>query len=113
MPRKWLSYVSASVLFALASPAFSAGWSQPLTVDRLMTEGTTDLIVVFTTGGSEYTTGCVVDAWIFEANTNDRRNRAYSMILAALAGGKQISLYYADTCGSWSYHKATSIRIHN
>jgi len=113
MRRRLLSYVSAAVLFALASPAFSAGWSAPLTVDRLVTEGTTDLIVIYTTGGAEYTTGCVVDAWIFEANTDSRRNRVYSTLLAALAGGKQITLWYTDACGSWSHHNATSVRIYN
>ncbi len=113
MFRRLMSYVFVALLFASASPAFAAGWSQPLNIDRLMTEGTTDLIVIYTTGGAEYTTGCTIDAWIFEADTDHRRNRVYSTLLAAFAGGKQVSLWYTDTCASWSFHNATSVRIHN
>lgn len=100
-----------TLLSIFSTNALAVGWSDELTVTQIMTEGNTDIIAIYTEGGSSYTTGCLVDKWIFLADNEDRRNRAFSVVLAAIASGKKITLWYSDTCTSWSYHGATSIRL--
>jgi hypothetical protein len=91
----------------------AAGWTPDLTVNSAFTEGNTDLLVVYTSNGTVYTSGCSANAWTFNADTDARRSRAYATILSALASGKKLRFWYSDTCGPWSYHNATSVMIVN
>ena len=99
------------LLLTLPTLSYGGGWTEPLTVDTVLTEGATDLIVIQTSGGSQSVNGCVLNNWIFIADNENRRNRAYSTAMAALASGKKISLWYGDTCSTWSFHSATSIKL--
>ncbi len=107
---KKLFLIMFAVLFSTS--AFAGGWSNLLTVERVFTEGKTDLIVIYTSGGIQRTDGCIANTWIFEADNESRRNRAYSTAMAAIASGKKISFWYADTCSARNYHGATSIQLH-
>ncbi len=92
---------------------YSESWTGDLTVKQMFTEGTTDLVAVYTEGhtAEAYADGCTVGHWVFEANSEERRSRGYSTLMAALASGKKIKIWYSDTCGSWSWHKAKSIML--
>ncbi|CCN45581.1 conserved hypothetical protein [Vibrio nigripulchritudo MADA3029] len=98
-------------LFALSTSSFAQGWTESLTVESVFTEGTTDIIVIQTSGGSVYTNSCLANLWIFKSDTDARRGRAYSTAMSALVSGKKIRLWYTDSCESWSYHGATSIKL--
>lgn len=99
------------LFIVISSSSYAEGWSGELIVDQVITEGKTDLIVIYTSGGDVYTSGCLANKWSFTADNEDRRGRAYSTAMTALASGKKIKLWYTDTCGSWSYHEATSIML--
>ena len=105
---------TVNILFLIAilascGSASAAGWTAPLTVTSAFTEDS-DLVVAYT-DGPIYTNGCSQGAWIFQASTDPRRARAYATLLAAIAAGKKISFWFADTCATWNYHLATSVRI--
>lgn len=101
------------IVLGFSSSIFAEGWtSQYLSIESVFTEGKSDLIVVYTSGGVVETEGCQANRWIIEADTEDRRNRIYSTLLAALASGQKIELWFEDVCGSWNYHKATVVKIH-
>ena len=99
----------------VSTPVMAApNWSAPLTVEDVNTEGFTDLIYVTTSGGSSYgNASCIVNKWIIETDSNkpDRKNRAYSMLLAAVVSGKKVRLWYTDSCSTWNYHKATNFKL--
>ncbi len=95
----------------LSGYSSAGGWTEPLTVETVFTEGATDLIVIQSSGGSQSVSGCVINNWIFVADNENRRNRGYSTAMAALASGKKISIWYGDTCAAWSYHSATAIKL--
>ena len=101
-----------AVIAALApsSPSLAAGWTEPLTITRAFTEDS-DHIVIYTSGGSQYTPGCSANTWIFVAATEERRARGWATILSALLAGKKLQFWVSDTCAVWSYHKATSVLI--
>ena len=105
-------YVLLSLLF-FSGLCNAQGWSDALTVKSTMTEGMTDLIIATTEGDTIYTTNCVANQWIFKSDAEDRRNRAYSTLMAAVASGKKVKLWYTDSCSSWNYHEATSVSLHN
>lgn len=113
MTRK-ITFVCAMIL---SSFTYAQGWSGELTVESVMTEGLTDLVIIKTSAVSvdevnkQYTAGCLANNWIFTADASDRRNRAYSTAMAALASGKKINLWFTDKCTSWSFHEATSIQM--
>ena len=88
----------------------AGGWTPPLTVSSTFTEAS-DIIVVYTSDGSVYTAGCAANSWIFAADTDPRRARMYATILTAIATGKKIQFWYSDSCGTWSYHQATSVML--
>ncbi|TQF67867.1 DUF5992 family protein [Pseudoalteromonas luteoviolacea] len=91
---------------------FSNAWSPPLVVESVFTEGSTDLVSIKTSGGEVYSPGCTANHWIFIADNEDRRNRAFSLAMAALASGKKVSFWYSSsTCAAWNYHKGTSIKL--
>ncbi|GLQ72198.1 hypothetical protein [Vibrio penaeicida] len=98
-------------LFVLSASSFAQGWTEPLTVESVFTEGKTDLIVIQTSGGSVYTNSCVANKWMFKSDTDARRGRAYSTAMSALVSGNKIKLWFTDSCESWSYHGATSIML--
>lgn len=100
-------------LFILSSACQADGWTGELSVASAFTEAKTDLLVVYTSGGSGYTPGCSVNAWIFTADTAARGNRGYATVLAALATGKKIKFWYRDSCAIWSFHEATSVMLVN
>jgi hypothetical protein len=91
--------------------ANAAGWTSELTVTGAATEGTSDLLIFGTSDGAGYTTGCLINSWIFTASTDARRGRAYGTLLAALASGQKVRLWYTDTCAQFSYHEATSVML--
>lgn len=97
----------------LATVCQAAAWTDELTVSSAFTEAKTDLIVVYTSGGTTYTPGCQANAWIFTADTNARGNRAYATVLSALATGKKIKFWYTDACSTWSFHEGTSVMLVN
>jgi hypothetical protein len=100
----------ATILALASTAATAAGWSDPLTVEYGFVENT-DLVVIYTTGGGTYASGCTPNAWIFRADSDARRGRAWATVLTALTTGQKIRLWYNDTCGTWSYHDATSIML--
>jgi hypothetical protein len=100
----------ATILALVSNAAFAAGWSDPLTVESAFVENS-DLVVIYTSGGGAYTPGCTANAWTFRADSDARRGRAWATVMAALASGQRIRLWYNDTCGTWSFHDATSIML--
>lgn len=89
----------------------AAGWSADMTVTSAFTEATTDLIVIYTSGGGSYTAGCAANAWIFTATTDARRARGYSTIMAALVSGQKLRVWFTDACSTWGYHEATVVML--
>jgi hypothetical protein len=104
------SFILAAAVL-ISSPGYAAGWSGDLTVTSSFVEGTSDLIAVFTDGGSAYTSGCLANNWLITTTTDARRARVYATIMTALATGQKIRLWYTDTCATWSYHEATSVML--
>ncbi len=101
-------------MLVFSTMTLGAGWTDPLTVEKIMTEGKSDLIIIVTSGGaSSYSPGCIVNNWIIDSDTDPRRGRVYSTAMAALATGKKITLWYADTCSNWNYHGATAVQLSN
>jgi hypothetical protein len=100
-------------LVALSTQSYAAGWSADLTVSNAFVEGNNDLIVIYTSNGATYTSGCLVNSWIFIADTDARRSRAYATIVAALTSGKKIRFWYGDSCSVWDYHSASSVMLVN
>lgn len=100
------------ILSSLCQAATAQGWSPPLTVESVFTEDS-DLIIAYTSGDPDpaLTPGCQRGSWSFKASTEDRRNRAYSTLLAATLSGKKIRFWHRDVCGPWNYHEATSVMI--
>lgn len=89
----------------------AAGWTGDLTVVSAFTEGTTDMLVIETTDGSTFTSGCIANHWVLTSDSDPRRARAYATILAALTTGQKLRFWFTDTCGAWSYHQATSVML--
>lgn len=100
-------------LFTLTSVVNAQGWTGDLVIEELWTEGVSDVIAFKTSGGQQYASGCLVNEWIFTADTEQRRSRTFSVALAAFTSGKKIQLWFKDDCANWSYHNATSIRVKN
>ncbi|WP_206434881.1 hypothetical protein [Sphingomonas koreensis] len=104
---------TALILFASvlgSSPAYAEGWTGDLTIHMAFTEDS-DLLVVSTTDGNQYATGCGVNQWIVHAATEERRSRAWATILTAIGTGKKIRFWFKDTCSNWSYHSASAVMI--
>jgi hypothetical protein len=102
---------AAFVTQMLASAsANAASWTEPLTITQAFVEDS-DHIVIYTSGGTQSTPGCAVNAWIFVATTDERRARAWATILSAQMGGKKIKFWVNDTCAAWDYHKATAVML--
>jgi hypothetical protein len=100
-----------AMLFAFSSTvASAAGWSEPLTVEYGFVENS-DLVVIGTSGGGVYASGCLANYWLFRADSDQRRARVWATVLAALASGQRIRLWFNDTCGTWNYHEASSIMV--
>src|SRR4051812_5250760 len=102
---------AVAALLIEAGVCHAAGWSGDLTVVSTITQGSDDLVIIQTTDGAGYTTGCIANYWIFTADTDARRSRAYATILTAIATGQKIRLWYTDTCTAWSYHQATNVML--
>jgi hypothetical protein len=100
----------AMCLAFISTAASAAGWSGPLTVEYAFVENS-DLVVIGTSGGVVYTQGCTANFWMFRADSDARRARGWATVLSALASGQRIRLWFNDTCGTWSYHDATSIMV--
>lgn len=100
----------ATALLLMAGNLQAAGWTSPLTVDRVFTENS-DFIVVYTVEGGTYTSGCHPNAWIFSANSDARRGRAWATLLTAQTTGQKIQLWFTDQCAVWSYHETASIML--
>ena len=102
-----------ALALTLSTTANAAGWTGDLTVTSAFTEATTDLIVIYTSGGTGYTAGCIPNTWIFTASTSARGVRGYATVLLAIASGKKVRFWYSDTCATWSYHEATTVMVVN
>jgi hypothetical protein len=102
--------VLALTLFLASSIASAAGWSDALKVEQAFVENS-DLVVIYTSGGSAYTSGCTANAWVFRADSDARRGRGWATVLTALTTGQRIRLWFNDTCAIWSFHDATSIML--
>ena len=73
--RMGLSCLTVGILWlGSAIPQSAAGWSASLVVTRAFTEDT-DEIILYTTGGSQYVPGCVIDSWTLPMGTEARRAR--------------------------------------
>ena len=103
--------IFAALLFA-GNFSHAAGWTPALTVTEAFTENS-DLIVIYTSDGGGYTSGCAANSWIFVADNDARRGRAYATVLAAIATGKKLQFWYADSCAVWGFHQATSVKLVN
>lgn len=104
--------IVATILCLSCQTVMAAGWTGDLTVTAAFTEDS-DFIVINTSGGGIYTSGCTANAWVFTGSTDARRAREYATVLAAIAAGKSIRFWYTDTCGIWGYHQAYSVMIVN
>jgi hypothetical protein len=100
----------AAGLIVIGSVAHGAGWTPPLTVESGFTENSNDLIII-TSGGAVYTTGCSQNNWVFRANSDAQRGRAWATILTALASGLRVKFWYTDNCGTYAYHDAIAVMI--
>ncbi len=107
-------------LLVLSGAATAQGWTDELFVDGVLTEGTSDMIIISVKGvlpendNKRYTTDCSANGeWIFKdtSSAGDRKNRAYSTAMAAFMSGSKIKLWYTDECDAWSYHQATAIKL--
>ena len=108
------SILIGTFMLVFSVVTLGAGWTDPLTVEKIMTEGKSDLIIIVTSGGApSYSSGCIANNWIIDSDNDSRRGRVYSTAMAALLAGKKITLWYADTCSSWNYHGATAIQLSN
>lgn len=103
--------IFAISLILISGVCNAAEWSSALTVEKVFTEGKSDIVVVYTSGQNGSTNGCSLNNWIFTADTEARRNRAYSTLMSALLSGKKILLWRTDSCANWSYHEATSVML--
>lgn len=106
----------STVLFLFSFNCYAGSWSEALTIESVFTEGVSDIIGIYTSGADpekhQYNPNCGLNTWVFHADSEDRRNRAFSMAMAALASGKKVSFWYStQECGAWSYHSATSIKL--
>jgi hypothetical protein len=86
-------------------------WTDELTVQYVFTEGVSDIVVVSTNGGGAYAAGCVVNAWMFLADSETRRSRAYATLLAAAVSGQKVKFWYKDSCATWGYHGASAVML--
>jgi hypothetical protein len=93
-----------------ASAAHAAGWTAPMTVSKVFTENT-DNIVVYTVEGALYTPGCVGASYIFHAPTDAQRGRAYATLLTAVTTGQKVQLWYLDACTTWSFHDVSAVML--
>jgi hypothetical protein len=105
-----MKHLLFTLFILIPSISNASGWSTDLTVEKIFTEDS-DIIVIYTSGGSVYTNGCSANNWIFHGQNEDRRNRAYSTAMTALVSGKKIRFWFMDDCSSWSYHKAAAIML--
>jgi hypothetical protein len=96
-------------LFATVT-AQAAGWTGLLTIQRVFTENS-DMIAIYTTGAPVFVPGCSQNAYLFRANNDAQRARAYATLLTAMTSGQKIQLWYNDACTTWSYHDVTSIML--
>lgn len=104
--------IFAAGLFLLSGKCFSGAWTDPIEVDSVFTEGTTDVLAISTSDSTQLTDGCLANRWIFVADNEQRRGRGFSILMAAIASGKKVSFWYdSDSCSSWNYHKVTSIKF--
>jgi len=98
-------------LILISGVCNAAEWSSELVVEKVFTEGKSDIVVIYTSGQSRLTDGCSVNNWSFTADTESRRNRAYSTLMSALLSGKTILLWRTDSCAEWEYHEATAVML--
>jgi hypothetical protein len=104
---------AALLLLFATSLSQASGWTQPMTVTSAFTE-TDDLIVFSTSDTTVYAPGCSAGAFIFSTSSTDaQRARAWAALLTALATGQKIAVWYSDTCATWSYHLATSVKLYS
>jgi hypothetical protein len=94
-----------------AAATHAAGWTNPVTIERAFTENS-DLIAVYTVESGSYTPGCSTTAFLFRADSETRRSRAWATILSALTTGQKVQFWVTDTCGTWNYHDATAVMLH-
>lgn len=109
IPMKHLFLAVLAV--AAVTEANAGGWTGDLTVISAFTEGHTDLVIAYTTGGATYTAGCAANSWALVADSDARRGRAYATLLTALATGQKVRFWYADSCPIWGYHGMTTVML--
>jgi hypothetical protein len=108
---KMLRKVLASIAVAALSSQALAAWTPPITISSAFVEDS-DIIVLYTSDASVYTSGCAAGAWMFRVSSTDaKRARVWATVLAAIAAGNKISLWYGDACAPWNYHEFSSIKI--
>jgi len=102
-------FLIMSILLSAGS-VNAAGWTGAMTISRVFTENT-DNIVVYTVEGAVYTPGCVGASYIFHAPTEAQRARAYATLLTAISTGQKVQLWYLDACTTWSFHDVTAVML--
>ena len=100
----------ALLTISLPGSAMADGWTGELTVVSAFVEDS-DNIVVTTTDGSEYASGCYVNQWTIVMSNEDRRGRAWATILTALTAGRKVAFWYRSTCGNFNYHVASAVSL--
>ncbi len=114
--RNWPPFgklLAAVALLSASSPGYTAGWTGDLVITSAFTEANTDIIAIYTSDGLVYAPGCTANAWVFPASTAARASRGYATLLTAIATGKKVNFWFADSCGVWGFHQVTSVRIVN
>jgi hypothetical protein len=109
----------ASILLFACSISMSpiighaAGWTSEMSIVSLNTEASSDLVYLTVSPAVTYATGCDANNWMITSNTEARAQRFYSTLMSAMLAGKKVRFWYADTCATWGYHNATSVKIVN
>lgn len=106
--KKIISVFICSFLYA--NSALGLAWtSEYLMIESMVVEQ--NHILVYTTGGGVYATGCLANNWFITGSDDAELNRLLSTLMTAMASKKKIKFWYEDDCGSWDYHKSSSVKI--
>ena len=115
MLKNILGVVLLSTMWMVVVPTMNVmaeGYSNALVVEDIIAYGGSNMLVVSTSGGSVYTTGCVANSWVITSSDTQLLDRVYSTLLTAMTTNRKIKFWYKDVCGAWNYHVSENVRIY-